>query len=147
MSKINLKKAGLKATLPRIKIFNILTKNRNRHMSAEDIYHSLIKDNEKGSIGFATIYRVLTQFELAGLIIRHKFGDDHFVFELSDYNHDHFLCVHCNRVEEFSDKILEERKKIIANKLGFRIIHHSLYLYGECKYFKKKNCEKYRKTF
>lgn len=132
MDRTDLKKAGLKVTLPRVKILNILAECDKHHLSAEEIYQQLVADDEE--VGLATVYRVLTQFEMAGLVIRHRFDEDHSVFELShDDHHDHFVCVHCNRIEEFVDDVIEERQRVIADNLGFRITHHSLYLYGECK--------------
>lgn len=135
-NKTALKEAGLKVTLPRMKILNMLESADRRHMSAEEIYRGLRAENEE--IGLATVYRVLTQFEFAGLIIRHRFGEDHSVFELNTQeHHDHFVCIHCNRVEEFVDNLIEQQQERIANRLGYRMTDHSLYIYGECEQVQK----------
>jgi Fur family ferric uptake transcriptional regulator len=127
----DLKKAGLKATVPRLKILEILEVNKDRHMRAEDVYKALLESNE--DIGLATVYRVLTQFEAAGLVARHHFEGGYSVFELDHgVHHDHMLCVSCGRVEEFVDDAIEERQKVIAAKAGYRITDHSLYIYGVC---------------
>jgi Fur family transcriptional regulator, ferric uptake regulator len=131
MSKQELKKAGLKITGPRIKIFQILTISEKRHLSAEDIYHILHKNNE--DIGLATVYRVLTQFESAGLIHRHRFEEDYAVFELNEGDHhDHLVCIKCRKVIEFVDNTIEERQEYIAKQNKFQITDHSLYIYGLC---------------
>ena len=131
MSKQELKKVGLKITAPRIKIFQILTISEKRHLSAEDIYHILHKNNE--DIGLATVYRVLTQFESAGLIHRHRFEEDYAVFELNEGDHhDHLVCIKCRKVIEFVDNIIEKRQELIAKKNKFQITDHSLYIYGLC---------------
>lgn len=128
--KSDLQKAGLKVTLPRMTILRILEKGR-RHMSAEEVYRELIAEGE--DIGLATVYRVLTQFEEAGLVCRHRFSDDHSVFELdTGKHHDHLMCVRCNKVEEFVDPEIEQRQARIAQRLGYKITDHSLYLYGIC---------------
>lgn len=127
----DLKKAGLKATVPRLKILEILENHKDDHMRAEDVYKVLLDGNE--DIGLATVYRVLTQFEQAGLVARHHFEGGHSVFELDQgEHHDHMLCITCGRVEEFLDDTIEERQKVIAEKAGFRITDHSLYIYGVC---------------
>lgn len=127
----DLKKAGLKATVPRLKILEILEANKDRHMRAEDVYKALLESNE--DIGLATVYRVLTQFEAAGLVARHHFEGGYSVFELDHgVHHDHMLCVTCGKVEEFVDDAIEERQKVIAAKAGYRITDHSLYIYGVC---------------
>jgi Fur family ferric uptake transcriptional regulator len=127
----DLKKSGLKATLPRLKILSLFEHSDAKHLSAEDVYKLLIKSGE--DVGLATVYRVLTQFEQAGLLIRHHFESDKAVFELSDsQHHDHIVCMQCGHVEEFCDDEIEERQKIIANKKGFVIQEHSLYIYAEC---------------
>jgi Fur family ferric uptake transcriptional regulator len=132
----DLRKAGLKVTLPRLKILEILESNQARHLSAEDIYKSLIESNE--DIGLATVYRVLTQFEGAGLVTRHHFEDGMAVFELNQgAHHDHIVCIDCGRVEEFSDTGIEARQKEIAATREFEIRDHSLILYGHCK---RANC-------
>ena len=114
----DLRKAGLKVTLPRLKILEILEGSNTRHLSAEDIYRSLLDSNE--DIGLATVYRVLTQFEAAGLVTRHHFEDGMAVFELNQgTHHDHIVCLDCGRVEEFMDDEIEERQKEIAERLGY----------------------------
>jgi Fur family ferric uptake transcriptional regulator len=127
----DLKKAGLKATVPRLKILEILEANKEQHMRAEDVYKALLESDE--DIGLATVYRVLTQFEAAGLVARHHFEEGHSVFELDQgVHHDHILCVSCGRVDEFVDEAIEERQKAIAAKAGYRLTDHSLYIYGVC---------------
>jgi len=127
----NLKKAGLKVTLPRVKILEILENAKDHHLSAEDVYRVLLESNE--DIGLATVYRVLTQFEEAGLVIRHNFEGGHSVFELDHgRHHDHLVCVKCGRVEEFVDPVIEERQQDIAKKAGYSITDHSLNIYGIC---------------
>lgn len=128
-----LRKAGLKVTLPRIKILGLLEEAHrgNRHLTAEDVFRSLRDGGE--DIGLATVYRVLTQFQDAGLVIKHNFDADQAVFELeSGAHHDHLVCLRCNRVTEFSDTLIEQRQQEIATRHGFRLTHHSLYLYGIC---------------
>jgi Fur family ferric uptake transcriptional regulator len=128
----DLRKAGLKVTLPRLKILEILETGSTRHLSAEDIYRQLLESNE--DIGLATVYRVLTQFEAAGLVTRHHFEDGMAVFELNQgTHHDHIVCLDCGRVEEFVDSSIEERQTQVATKLGFAIRDHSLILYGHCR--------------
>ena len=132
----DLRNAGLKVTLPRLKILDILADASVRHMSAEDIYKKLLVSNE--DIGLATVYRVLTQFEAAGLVTRHHFEGGMAVFELNHGpHHDHIVCVDCGRVEEFMDGGIEERQQAVAKRLGFEISDHSLILYGHCR---KLNC-------
>ncbi len=131
MESQDLKKAGLKVTLPRMKILELLERSEDRHLSAEAIYRQLLEDGEE--IGLATVYRVLTQFEAAGLVNRHHFEGNQAVFELErGRHHDHIVCVNCGRVDEFMDNIIEERQKAIADKLGYTIKDHALILYGEC---------------
>lgn len=126
-----LRKAGLKVTLPRVKILQLLENSETRHLSAEDVYKTLIEQGEE--VGLATVYRVLTQFESAGLVMRHRFEGGHSVFELHTVDHhDHLVCNKCGRVEEFFDEIIEERQNKVANDFGFEITDHSLYLYGIC---------------
>jgi Fur family ferric uptake transcriptional regulator len=128
----DLRKAGLKVTLPRLKILEILEGGNVRHVSAEDIYKRLLETNE--DIGLATVYRVLTQFEAAGLVTRHHFEDGMAVFELNHgTHHDHIVCLDCNRVEEFVDSGIEDRQTTVAERLGFEIRDHSLILYGRCR--------------
>jgi len=128
---LDLKKAGLKATLPRIKILEILAQSEQRHLSAEDVYKALLDAGEE--VGLATVYRVLTQFESAGLVIRHHFEGGHSVFELDNRDHhDHIVCVKCGHIEEFVDDVIEEHQRKIAKKRGFAIADHSLVIYGDC---------------
>ncbi len=137
----DLRKAGLKVTLPRLKILDILEGSVTRHMSAEDIYKGLIDSRE--DIGLATVYRVLTQFETAGLVTRHHFEDGMAVFELNQgAHHDHIVCLDCGRVEEFVDGGIEERQNAVADRLGFEIRHHALVMYGHCR---KTDCSSRRK--
>ncbi len=131
MENQDLKRAGLKITLPRMKILEILENSNKRHLSAEDIYRVLIDSGEE--IGLATIYRVLTQFESAGLVIRHHFETGQAVFELErGKHHDHLICVKCGKIVEFLDESIEAKQKEIAEKNGFRISDHSLIIYGIC---------------
>jgi Fur family ferric uptake transcriptional regulator len=132
----DLRKAGLKVTLPRVRILEILAGNHGRHMSAEDIYRALIDQSE--DIGLATVYRVLTQFEAAGLVTRHHFEGGTAVFEANEgLHHDHIVCSDCGRVEEFSDEGIEQRQRSIAAELGFEITDHALTLHGRCV---RENC-------
>lgn len=128
----DLRNVGLKVTLPRIKILQILeNQSHERHLTAEQVYKILLSDDE--DIGLATVYRVLTQFEAAGLVTRHHFEGGNSIFELAqNEHHDHILCIKCGRVDEFSDQQIETRQKAIANKLGYELTDHSLYLYGYC---------------
>lgn len=126
-----LKDAGLKITLPRTKILQILEDAPNRHLSAEDVYKTLLEQGD--DVGLATVYRVLTQFEQAGLVLRHHFEGGHSVFELDGGgHHDHLVCLKCGKVEEFTDPVIEGRQHQIAADRGFSLTEHSLYLYGEC---------------
>ena len=137
MESQDLKKAGLKATLPRLKILNFLESSNVRHMSAEDVYKAMLDSGEE--VGLATVYRVLTQFEQAGLVTRHHFEGGHSVFELNEgEHHDHILCIRCGKVGEFIDKVIEERQRKIAEEKGFAMTDHSLYIYGICKDCQKK---------
>ncbi len=132
----DLRNVGLKVTLPRLKILEILEGGGARHKSAEDIYRALLTSNE--DIGLATVYRVLTQFEAAGLVTRHHFENGMAVFELnSGDHHDHIVCLDCGKVEEFMDGGIEERQKAVASEHGFEIHDHSMILYGRCR---KANC-------
>jgi Fur family ferric uptake transcriptional regulator len=127
-----LRKAGLKVTLPRMKILDILEHSSSRHQSAEDVYKALLDSGE--DIGLATVYRVLTQFEAAGLVSRHHFEGGHSVFELNEgTHHDHIVCVKCGQVDEFIDETIEKRQKAIAADLGYELTDHCLYMYGICK--------------
>ncbi len=132
----NLTNLGLKATLPRLKILSLFENSKTRHMSAEDVYKILLASGD--DIGLATVYRVLTQFEQAGLLIRHHFESGKAVFELNHGNHhDHLVCLQCGAVEEFYDEKIEELQNQIAQQRGFKIKEHSLYLYADCA---KTNC-------
>jgi Fur family transcriptional regulator, ferric uptake regulator len=136
VSSKELKQVGLKVTLPRMKILDILHDNSSQHLSAEDIYKSLLGSGEE--IGLATVYRVLTQFESAGLVKRHNFEGGQAVFELDEGgHHDHILCLECGHIEEFYDAAIEERQEVIAAQLGFKLAEHSLVLYGNCL---RENC-------
>lgn len=129
MSSSELKNVGLKATLPRIKILEIMQKNRADHMRAEEVYQALREGGE--DVGLATVYRVLTQFEDAGLVIRHHFEGGHAVFELNEgHHHDHLVCVKSGKVIEFTDPVIEERQQAIAKKYGFKMTDHTLIIYG-----------------
>lgn len=133
-----LKNAGLKATLPRLKVLSLFENSKERHLSAEDIYKIMITAGE--DVGLATVYRVLTQFEQAGLLIRHHFESGKAVFELnSEGHHDHIVCVKCGRVAEFYDEEIEKRQKAAAEENGFIMQDHSLTIYGICK---KQPCTK-----
>ena len=127
----NLKSSGLKATLPRLRILNLFENATVRHMSADDIYRLLMQEGL--DIGLATVYRVLTQFEQAGLLQRHHFESGKAVFELNQGgHHDHLVCLQCGRVEEFYDGEIEKRQERIARERGFSIHEHSLSLYADC---------------
>ncbi len=138
----DLKKAGLKATLPRLKILSILEAAPVRHMTAEDVYKRLLEAGEE--VGLATVYRVLTQFEAAGLVIRHNFEGGRSVFEINEgHHHDHMVCIECGKVFEFYDSAIEERQRMVAGKAGFVMEEHSLYIYGMCQGMKKNGaCSK-----
>ena len=130
-----LKNAGLKVTHPRVKILQILESSETKHLSAEDVYKALLEANE--DVGLATVYRVLTQFEAADLVMRHHFEGGSSVFELTTVeHHDHIVCNKCGSVEEFYDEVIEQQQEKIAEKYGFAITDHSMYLYGLC-----KNCQ------
>ena len=132
MESKDLRNAGLKVTLPRVKILEMLEGASSRHLTAEDVYKRLLDAGEE--IGLATVYRVLTQFEAAGLVKRHHFEGGHSVFEINQgEHHDHILCVKCGRVDEFMDEIIEERQLVIAKQAGFEMTDHSLHIYGICK--------------
>ncbi|MEX0604809.1 MAG: ferric iron uptake transcriptional regulator [Marinobacter sp.] len=125
---VELRKVGLKVTLPRVKIFNILENSDNHHLSAEDVYKRLLEQGD--DVGLATVYRVLTQFEAAGLVLRHNFEGGHAVFEMAgDDHHDHMVCMQTGKVVEFCDPVIEERQQKIAEEHGFEIVDHSLILY------------------
>jgi Fur family ferric uptake transcriptional regulator len=130
-SSTDLRTIGLKATLPRLKILELFERSAVRHLSAEDVYRLLLAENM--DIGLATVYRVLTQFEQAGLLQRHHFESGKAVFELNDSSHhDHLVCLQCGRVEEFYDAEIEKRQGRIARERGFALREHSLHLYVEC---------------
>ena len=127
----DLRKAGLKATLPRITILTLFENSQERHLSADDVYRELINSGE--DIGLATVYRVLTQFETAGLLMRHHFESGKAVFELNrGGHHDHLVCMQCGRVEEFHDPEIERLQDQVAEQRQFKIREHSLYLYADC---------------
>lgn len=127
----DLKDMGLKATAPRLKILNLFESTEQRHMSAEDVYRLLIAEDL--DIGLATVYRVLTQFEQAGLLVRHHFESGKAVFELNHgHHHDHLVCLKCGHVEEFFDPEIEARQDAVAASHGFKVESHSMYLYGLC---------------
>lgn len=126
-----IKQAGLKVTVPRLKILHILETSAQRHLSAEEVYKQLLAADEE--IGLATVYRVLTQFEGAGLVMRHHFEGGQSVFELNrGEHHDHLVCVRCGAVIEFFDEVIEERQRAIAERNGFKIVDHALVIYGDC---------------
>ena len=132
----DLKTIGLKATLPRLRILELFEKSDIRHLSAEDVYKKLVEEGT--DTGLATVYRVLTQFEQAGLLMRHHFESGKAVYELNQGNHhDHLVCVQCGHVEEFYDPEIEKRQEKIAKERGFRIHDHSLHIYADCL---KNNC-------
>ncbi|VAW82272.1 Ferric uptake regulation protein FUR [hydrothermal vent metagenome] len=136
MESSDLRKVGLKVTLPRMKILEILENSDTRHMSAEDVYKRLLEAKE--DIGLATVYRVLTQFEAAGLVNRHHFEGGHSVFEMDEgQHHDHIVCTRCGRVVEFFDETIEKCQEAVAKREGFIIREHSLIIYGECA---RENC-------
>lgn len=127
----DLRKAGLKVTLPRIKILELLENSPVHHLSAEDVYKALLEQGE--DVGLATVYRVLTQFESAGIVERHHFEGGHSVFEISkDEHHDHIVCMTCGKVLEFHDELIEAQQHKVAESLGFSLTGHALHLYGIC---------------
>jgi Fur family ferric uptake transcriptional regulator len=126
-----LKSSGLKATLPRIKILEVFQHAKTRHMTAEDVFKALLA--EGSDIGLATVYRVLMQFEQAGLLTRSNFESGKAVFELNEgQHHDHLVCLDCGRVEEFYDADIEQRQRAVAQERGFALQEHSLSLYAHC---------------
>ncbi len=132
-----LKNSGLKATLPRIKVLEVFQQTRQRHLSAEDVYRVLL--GEGADVGLATVYRVLTQFEQAGILARTHIETGKAVFELNEgKHHDHLVCLDCGRVEEFFDAEIEKRQHQVATARGFELQDHALALYGACT---KSNCE------
>lgn len=127
----HLKNAGLKSTLPRLKILGLFENGQERHMSAEDVYKQLLSTGD--DVGLATVYRVLTQFQQAGLLLRHNFEGGKSVFELNEgKHHDHIVCLQCGHVQEFYDSAIESRQKKVAAELGFDIHEHSLHIYADC---------------
>ena len=127
----NLEQAGLKTTQPRLKVLNALETSEIRHMTAEDVYKQILQSEQE--VGLATVYRILTQFETAGLVIRHNFEGGRALYELHDgAHHDHMVCVECGKVFEFVDRTIEQRQRNVAAKAGFVMEDHSLSLYGVC---------------
>ena len=126
----NLKKAGLKVTLPRLRILELLEDKKEMHLSAEDIYKKLLEAGE--DVGLATVYRVLTQFEQAGIVVKNNFEEGRAVYELHhDQHHDHMICVKTGKIIEFHDEIIEQRQSDVAKDLGYVIVDHSMVLYVE----------------
>jgi Fur family transcriptional regulator, ferric uptake regulator len=137
----DLKSSGLKATLPRLKVLEVFERSQERHLSAEDVYKSLLA--EGSDVGLATVYRVLMQFEQANILSRHHFEAGKAVFELNEgKHHDHLVCLDCGRVEEFYDAEIEKRQKNVATARGFELQDHALALYAACT---KKDCEHRRR--
>ena len=131
MQNAELKKAGLKITVPRVRIMEIMDSHPEQHLSAEDVYRALLDAGDE--VGIATVYRVLTQFESAGLVVRHNFEGGHAVYELdSGDHHDHIVCLDCGKVTEFMDESIERKQQAIASDNGFKLADHSLVLYGHC---------------
>jgi len=131
-----LKSTGLKATVPRLKILEIFQRGAQRHMTAEDVYRLLL--GERSDVGLATVYRVLTQFEQAGILTRSNFESGKAVYELNEGNHhDHLVCLDCGKVEEFYDAAIENRQNAVAKAKGFTIADHALSLYATCN---KEDC-------
>lgn len=131
-----IKSTGLKVTVPRVKVLSIFESSKVRHLSAEDVYKLMLAEDM--DIGLATVYRVLTQFEQAGILLRSNFESGKAVFELNEgSHHDHLVCLDCGRVEEFFDEKIEDRQKKIAEEKGFQLEEHALALYGHCT---KRNC-------
>jgi Fur family transcriptional regulator, ferric uptake regulator len=131
-----LKDMGLKATLPRLKVLELMQQSKERHLTAEDVYRLLL--DEHSDVGIATVYRVLMQFEQAGIVKRHHFEGGKSVFELNEGgHHDHIVCLDCGRVEEFYDAKIEQRQTAVAAERGFAIAEHALYIYANCT---KKDC-------
>lgn len=141
MDNQQLRQAGLKITAPRLKILALLEQVSTRHLSAEDIYKALLESGE--DIGLATVYRVLTQFETAGLVKRQNFEEGYSVFELNQgSHHDHLVCIKCGKVDEFVDKIIEQRQEAVAKQRGYKMTDHSLIIYGICNKCAKKALNK-----
>lgn len=132
MDNKELRRVGLKVTAPRVRILQILEQTSPRHLSAEDIYRTLLEQGE--DVGLATVYRVLTQFEAAELVKRHNFEEGHSVFELNQgEHHDHLVCIKCGRVDEFVDDVIEKRQRAVAEQSGYQMTDHNLIIYGICK--------------
>lgn len=132
MEKVDLKAAGLKVTTPRMRVLDLLTNSGDRHLSAEEIYQQI--NQLDSDISIATVYRVLTQFEAAGLVNRHNFEENHSVFELNQgEHHDHLVCMKCRKVVEFHDEIIETRQVELTQEYGFLMKDHSLTIYGICR--------------
>jgi Fur family ferric uptake transcriptional regulator len=132
----NLREAGLKTTQPRLKVLDVLETSPIHHMTAEDVYKRLLETEQE--IGLATVYRILTQFEAAGLVIRHNFEGGRALYELDNgAHHDHMVCVECGKVFEFVDRTIEQQQRNVAAKAGFSMEDHSLSLYGVCNGMKK----------
>jgi len=130
LENIALKEAGLKVTSPRVKILRLLQLPENQHLSAEDLYKKLLAQGDE--VGVATVYRVLNQFDDAGIVTRHHFEGGKSVFELTHKeHHDHLVCLKCGEVIEFNDDLIEQQQKLIAERYGIKLTNHSLYLYGE----------------
>ena len=126
-----LRSTGLKVTVPRLRVLDLFHQSKDRHLTAEDVYRKLLEDHS--DIGLATVYRVLTQFEQAGLLTRHHFESGKAVYELNEGNHhDHLVCLQCGRVEEFYDAEIEKRQTKVARDRGYSIHDHQLYLYVDC---------------
>jgi Fur family transcriptional regulator, ferric uptake regulator len=141
MDNQQLREAGLKITVPRTKILELLEQTSARHLSAEDIYKTLRELGE--DIGLATVYRVLTQFETAGLVKRQNFEEGYSVFELNQGpHHDHLVCIKCGKVDEFVDETIEKRQTSVAEKAGYQMTDHSLIIYGICSTCTKKRSTK-----
>ena len=133
----NLKSTGLKATLPRLKILEIFQTTKQRHMTAEDVFRVLL--NERSDIGLATVYRVLMQFEQAGILLRSNFEGAKAVYELNEgQHHDHLICTSCDKVEEFYDPEIEKRQQAVAKSKGWVVHDHTMALYGQCATCAKK---------
>ena len=136
MSSKELKQAGLKVTLPRMKILDMLQENEDLHLTAEDLYKRLLDANAE--IALATVYRVLTQFESAGLVRRHHFESNQSVFELNQGDHhDHIVCLQCGHIVEFCDEVIEQRQRDVIDRLNFEPVERCLILYGNCT---RENC-------
>ncbi|MFY9511604.1 MAG: ferric iron uptake transcriptional regulator [Rubrivivax sp.] len=128
---LNLHNAGLKATLPRLKVLEVFRTSKTRHLSADDVFRHLMEHD--GDVGLATVYRVLSQLEQAGLIERSAFGEDRAVYELNEgSHHDHLVCIKCGQVDEFTDTTIEARQQAVAKQHGYLLTDHRLALYGLC---------------